>query len=99
MILARNVTRSFSMYQEVEITEELLERIEQAGFEIDLEDIIHTPNKSASADIWDILDEMHWIDGDVIFKEYEPFPNQDYDDVCEYLIIDKSALIEKEAIN
>ena len=96
MILARNVTRSFDFYEEVEITEELLDKIEEAGYELDLEDVIHNPNDSAMKDIWDMLEELHWDgDGGVIFKEEELMPNQNYNDEVDYLIIEQSNLIEK----
>ena len=96
MILTRNITRSFDMYHEVEITDELLDDIcDYLGEEIDLEHLSHLDDYS---DVWTAIDDLHWNNGDIIFQEEQRFPDQNYDDVVHYGLTDKSALIEPEAI-
>lgn len=92
MILARTVTRSYDFYQEVEITDELIGHLEQV-FDYKLE----LDNNDYDL-LWSNLEEMHDEDGNIIMQEKQYMPDQSYDDVCEYFIIDKSNLIETEYV-
>ena len=98
MILARTVTRTFDFYQEVEIDETLIENFEELGEEFDVEDLIHSYNESEYARVWEVIEDIHSAYGDTIMQEKMYMPDQSYDDVCEYSIIDKSNLVEKEYV-
>ena len=95
MILTRKITRSFDIYQEVEITEELLNKFEEHGLELDLEDVTHAYNESAYADIWDMFEEIHMDTEDVIYEEdVDNIGN--YEDEVEYGIEDVSSIKDRK---
>ena len=96
MILTRTITRSFDIYQEVEIDEQLIENFEELGEELDVEDLIHSYNESAFAEVWAVIEDIHSAYGDTIYEEKQYMPDQNYDDVVDYLIIEQSNLVEKE---
>lgn len=97
MILTRKITRSFDIYQEVEINETLIENFEELGEVFDMEDLIHSYNESEYARVWEVIEDIHSAYGDVIFEEKVYMPQQAFDDVCEYSIDETSSLMEKEA--
>ena len=104
MYLTRNVTRSFDMYHEVEITQELIDKINEylgndedylGNNQLDLEHLSHLQDYS---DVWTAIDDLHWNEGDIIFQEYERMPNQNYEDVVHFGVQPKTSLIEPEAL-
>jgi hypothetical protein len=79
------------------VNEELVENFEELGEEFDMEDLIHSYNESEYARVWEVIEDIHSAYGDTIFEEKVYMPDQHFDDVCEYSIVDKSYLLEKEA--
>jgi hypothetical protein len=96
MILTRTITRSFDIYQEVEVNEQLIENFEELGEEIDMEDLIHSYNESEFARVWEVIEDIHSAYGDTIYEEKQYMPDQNFEDVVDYLIIEQSNLVEKE---
>jgi hypothetical protein len=96
MILTRKITRSFDIYQEVVVDEQLLDNFEELGEIFDMEDLIHSYDESEYARVWEVIEDIHSAYGDTIFEEKQYMPDQSYDDVCEYSITDKSYLLERE---
>lgn len=95
MILTRKITRSFDIYQEVELNEELLNKFEEHGLELDMEDIIHAYSDSAYSDIWSMFEEIHMDTEDVIYEEdVDNFGN--YEDEVEYGIEDVSSIKDRK---
>ena len=66
------------------------------GEVLDVEDLIHSYNESEFAQVWAIIEDIHSAYGDTIYEEKQYMPDQNYDDVVDYLIIDQSNLVEKE---
>ena len=97
MILTRKITRTYDIYQEVEVTEELIDNFEELGEEIDMEDLIHSYNESEFARVWEVIEDIHSAYGDTIFEE-KMYGLPYYDDECEYSIEDTSSLTEKAAV-
>jgi hypothetical protein len=96
MILTRKITRTYDIYQEVEVNETLIENFEELGEEFDMEDLIHSYNESEYERVWAIIEDIHSAYGDVIMQEKEYMPNQYFDDSVDYTIDEKSSLTEKE---
>ena len=59
MILTRTITRSFDIYQEVEVDEQLIENFEELGEEFDIENLIHSYNESEFAEVWAEIGRAH----------------------------------------
>lgn len=97
MFLTRKITRTYDIYQEVEVNETLIENFEELGEEFDMEDLIHSYNESEYARVWDIIEDIHLAYGDVIMQEKQYMPDQHFDDVVDYSIDETSSIIEKEA--
>lgn len=98
MILTRKITRTYDIYQEVEITEEMLGKIEAAGYELDLETLTHAYDESNFSETWAMLEDVHSIDGDVIVEDKSDLSFFAPDDVCEYGIQSKSSIAEGDRV-
>lgn len=99
MILSRTITRSFDIYQEVEVNDDLIKYLEESGEMLDgFDDFEHYSHRDEFETLWNIIEDKHSEDGETIYEEKQYMPDQNYDDVVEYAVITKSALIEPEAI-
>jgi hypothetical protein len=93
MILSRRVTRSFDEYYEVEITDELVKRLEdlqKAYDKHDLLDLTDLTNKDLD-ELWGYLEDLHGETGDVIVLEDDGFWSGT-DDTCEYQVLSSSEI-------
>ena len=99
MILSRTITRSFDMYQEVEVNDELIKYLEESGEMLEgFDDFEHYSHRDEYETLWAILEEKHIEDGETIYEEKVYMPDQNYDDICDYGVYQKSNIVEKEYI-
>lgn len=98
MILTRKITRTYDIYQEVEVNEELLEKFEASGLELDLENLTHAYDESAFENVWTDLEDLHQYSGDVIIEDKSNSSFFAQDDVCEYGIEEKSSIYPEDRV-